>query len=64
MPTQTLEEGDLDLPGVVAAIQTVGYAGWIGLELWHRQDTLITRSMPECQQESLAYLRKLWGNSE
>lgn len=61
VPTQTLAEGELDLPAIVAAIHAVGYTGWVSLELWHREDTEVTRSMLECQQESLAYLRELWN---
>lgn len=61
VPTQTLAEGDLDLAAILAAIHAVGYSGWGSLELWHRQDTEVTRSMLECQRESLAYLRELWS---
>jgi inosose dehydratase len=63
VPTQTLAEGDLDLPAAVSALRAVGYAGWASLELWHRHDTVVTKSMLECQQESLAYLRELLGGS-
>ncbi len=41
-------------------IRALGYSGWGSLELWHREDTQVTRSMLECQKESLAYLRELW----
>lgn len=61
IPTQTLSEGALDLPGIAAAIRAAGYAGWAALELWHRQDVPVSKGMLECQRESLAYMRDLLG---
>jgi len=62
-PTETLSEGALDTPEIVDAIIATGYAGWVALELWHREDVLVTKSMPECQTESLAYLRRLFAGA-
>ena len=61
IPTQTLSEGALDIPALAAAIRAIGYEGWVALELWHRSDVPVTRSMAECQTESLALLRSLLG---
>lgn len=61
VPTQTLSEGALDVAGIAAAVRAMGYDGWVALELWHRQDVPVTKTMQECQTESLAYLRKLLG---
>ena len=59
VPTQTLSEGALDVAAIAEAVRAVGYDGWVALELWHRQDVPVTKSMQECQTESLAYLRRL-----
>ena len=61
VPTQTLTEGALDLPAIAAAITATGYEGWAALELWHREDVPVSKAMPECQRESLAYMGKLLG---
>lgn len=56
VPTQTVAEGALDLRAFIGAIVATGYRGWAALELWHRQDTPVTRSMADCQRESLTWL--------
>jgi inosose dehydratase len=61
VPTQTLSEGALDMPAIAEAVRAVGYDGWVALELWHRSDVPVTRSMQACQTASLAYLRSLLG---
>lgn len=61
VPTQTLAEGELDIPAIARAILATGYQGWVALELWHREDVAVTRTMAECQAESLAYLRGVFG---
>lgn len=63
VPTQTLTEGALDLPGFIRAIVDSGYSGWVALELWHRQDTPVTRRMVDCQRESLAWLTAEFGRA-
>ena len=61
VPTQTLSEGALDMAAIAQAVRAAGYAGWVALELWHREDVPVTRAMVECQTESLAVLRGLLG---
>ena len=61
VPTQTLAEGVLGIPAIAQAVVATGYRGWVSLELWHREDVTLTRTMAECQRESLAYLRDLFG---
>jgi len=61
VPTQTLTEGEIDMAAVAAAIKEIGYDGWVSLELWHCEDTEVTKSMMACHEESLAYLRELLG---
>jgi sugar phosphate isomerase/epimerase len=61
IPTETLSEGDMDVAAVAQSIKALDYAGWVSLELWHRDDTGATRSMLECQRESMALLRTLLG---
>lgn len=61
VPTQTLSEGELDMPAIAEAVRAAGYEGWVALELWHRNDVPLTKGMQECQGESLAYLRGLLG---
>ena len=59
IPTQTLAEGVMDMPAIAAAIKASGYSGWVALELWHRNDVAVSRSMLDCQRESLAWLRQV-----
>ena len=59
VPTQTLAEGALDTAAIAQAILAAGYRGWVSLELWHRDDVTVTRTMAECQRESLTYLRSV-----
>jgi hypothetical protein len=39
---------------VIRAIVAIGYDGWVALELWHREDVPVSRTMPECQAEAVA----------
>lgn len=57
VPTEGLTGGVLDMGEIVAEIKASGYSGWIGLELWHREDVPVTKSMAECQKEAVGYLR-------
>lgn len=59
VPTEGLLGGELDIAAIIAAIVGMGYDGWVGLELWHRQDVPVTRTMVECQEEAVGYLRSL-----
>ena len=61
VPTQTLDEGALDMSAIAAALRAAGYSGWAALELWHREDVPVSRSMADCQAESLACLKELLG---
>ena len=61
IPTQTLAEGVLDIAGIASALRAADHEGWVALELWHRQDVPVTRTMAECQTESVAWLRSLLG---
>jgi sugar phosphate isomerase/epimerase len=63
VPTETLSEGVLDIPTIVSAITATGYAGWVALELWHRDDVPVTKTMAECQTESLSCLRTLFAGA-
>lgn len=60
-PAETLSEGAIDMAAAARAIKAGGYSGWVGLELWHREDATLTKSMVECQAESLRFLRGLFG---
>ena len=62
VPTETLSEGVMDVKAIVRDIVAGGYTGWVGLELWHREDATVTRSMVDCQAESLRWLRGLFGS--
>ena len=59
VPTETLAEGELDVAAIVRAIKGYGHEGWMGLELWHREDVPVTKSMVDCQKESVAFVREL-----
>ena len=61
IPTQTLAEGVLDIPAIASALRAADYEGWVALELWHREDVHVTRTMAACQAESVAWLRSLLG---
>lgn len=61
VPTEGLLDGALDIAAIVARIKAIGYSGWVGLELWHREDVPVARTMVECQREALAYLKRLRG---
>ena len=58
VPTEGLLGGELDIEKVVGAVVGSGYTGWLGLELWHRNDVPTTKGMIECQAEALALLRQ------
>ena len=51
----------MDIPAIARVVAAGGYSGWVGLELWHRDDATLTRSMVDCQAESLGMLRTLFG---
>ncbi len=60
VPTQMLCEGALHIPGIVAALTAADYEGWASLELWHREDVPVAKSMQQCQTESLCCLKMLF----
>jgi len=61
VPTEWLGEGDIDVPAFIAALKEVGYSGWLTTELWHRQDTAVSRPLVEDQRMTVELMRELWG---
>lgn len=56
-PTEDLLEGDLDVPGLLAALGD--FDGWLTLELWHPEPLRPERSMADDVRRSADYLRAL-----
>jgi inosose dehydratase len=55
-----LGEGDADIPGVVAALREVDYAGWLVIEQDQALTASVTRAaLVDGQRRNLAYLRGL-----
>jgi sugar phosphate isomerase/epimerase len=57
VPTEDLDDGDVDVPGLLAALPD--YRGWLTLELWHPDSMTPERSMEEDTRRSAGYLRRL-----
>jgi sugar phosphate isomerase/epimerase len=57
VPTEDLDEGDVDVPAVLAALPD--YRGWLTLELWHPDAMTPERSMEEDTRRATALLRRL-----
>ena len=56
-PTEDLLDGDLDVPGLLAALGD--FDGWLTLELWHPEPLQPERSMADDVRRSAEYLRAL-----
>jgi inosose dehydratase len=55
-----LGEGDSDIPGSLAALRDVGYAGWLVIEQDQHLESTVTRaSLVAGQRRNLEYLRAL-----
>ncbi len=61
VPTEWLGEGDMDVAAFAAVLKEIGYAGWLGTELWHRADVTVTRPLLEDQRMTVDLLRELRG---
>ena len=64
MPVEWLGEGDMDVAAFVGVLKENCYAGWLTVELWHRQDVEVTQSLAEDQRRTVDLLRKLWEAAE
>lgn len=60
-PTEDLTDGDIPMRTLVQELESIGYAGWVSMELWHRQDTKATCTMTEAVRRSIAWLRSCQG---
>ena len=58
-PTETVDEGEIDMPALIAAADDAGYTGWLTLELWHPEPLQPSRTMIEDTRRSADYLRAL-----
>jgi len=63
VPTEWLGEGEMDVAAFIAVLKEIGYEHWLTTELWHRNDTAVTRSLLEDQEQTVELLRKLWNSS-
>lgn len=59
VPTEDLDEGDVDVLALLAALP--GYTGWLTLELWHPDSMTPERSIEEDTRRAATYLRHLTG---
>ncbi|MCR8657153.1 sugar phosphate isomerase/epimerase family protein [Paenibacillus endoradicis] len=59
IPTEDLLEGDISMSEIVNELKACSYSGWLSLELWHRSDVKVNRSMIENYQRSINYLKTL-----
>ena len=57
LPTDTLRDGDLDVPAFVAALGD--FEGWLTLELWHPEPLVPRFTMAQAVRDSADYLRSL-----
>jgi len=57
VPTEDLDEGDVDVAALLAALPD--YTGWLTLELWHPDSMTPERSMGEDTRLAAGYLRGL-----
>jgi inosose dehydratase len=59
LPTESVDEGELDIPALIAAADDAGFTGWLTLELWHPEPLQPSRTMVEDTRRSADYLRGL-----
>ena len=58
VPTEDLLAGEIEMPQLIHALQEISYNGWLTLELWHPQETLVKRTMQEDVKLSIEYLKR------
>jgi len=61
VPVEWLGEGDMDVAAFLDVLKENNYDGWLTVELWHRKDVQVTRSLLEDQRRTAELLRELWG---
>jgi inosose dehydratase len=59
--TETVGEGDYDYTAVADYLRSIGYNGWLVVELAHRPNTKITRSLEENLRLSREFVEKTFG---